>query len=91
MLRALARAPELDADTSAYMFALAAPDPVRPSDTEGTPDWPEIAAQTAAALRAEADPRDPRIASLIDELAAGAEPPDHPLELLTQPLVRSSC
>jgi hypothetical protein len=32
------------------------------------PDWPQIAAQTAAALRAEADPRDPGTAHLIEEL-----------------------
>ncbi|MBY8339677.1 helix-turn-helix transcriptional regulator [Streptomyces spinosirectus] len=32
------------------------------------PDWPDIAAQTAAALRAEADPRDPATARLIEEL-----------------------
>jgi transcriptional regulator with XRE-family HTH domain len=122
VLRALA----LDADASAYMFALAAPDPVRPSLSEVTPDvhqlldawpncpayvrnrrfdvlaankwaralapmyepghnlardmfldpgvrqllpdWPEIAAQTAAALRAEADPRDPGTAQLVAAL-----------------------
>jgi transcriptional regulator with XRE-family HTH domain len=34
------------------------------------PDWPEIAAQTAAALRAEADPRDPRVGRLVAELEA---------------------
>ncbi|MFH8411232.1 helix-turn-helix domain-containing protein [Streptomyces sp. NPDC018019] len=34
------------------------------------PDWPQIAAQTAAALRAEADPRDPKTASLVIELEA---------------------
>jgi transcriptional regulator with XRE-family HTH domain len=128
VLRALARALELDADTRAHLFALAAPDPVRPAETEvapdlhqlldawaGTPayvrnrrfevlaankwaralapmyepgrnlvrdmfldpaarrlfpDWPEIAAQTVAALRAEADPRDPRGARLVAELEA---------------------
>jgi transcriptional regulator with XRE-family HTH domain len=32
------------------------------------PDWPEIAAQTVAALRAEADPHDPRTARLVAEL-----------------------
>ncbi|MEV5572046.1 helix-turn-helix transcriptional regulator [Spirillospora sp. NPDC052269] len=127
VLRALARALELDADTSAYLFSLAA-DPVRSAETEVTaevhqlldtwagspayvrnrrfdvlaankwaralapmyepghnlardvfltpqarrlfPDWPRIAARTAAALRAEADPRDPRTASLIAELDA---------------------
>ena len=128
VLRALARALELDADTSTHLFALAAPDPVRPAEAEvsadvhqlldgwaGTPayvrnrrfdvlaankwaralapmyepghnlardvfldprsrrlfpHWPEIAAQTAAALRAEADPRDPRTARLVAELEA---------------------
>ncbi|MGI5259895.1 helix-turn-helix domain-containing protein [Streptomyces angustmyceticus] len=128
VLRALARALELDADAAAHLFALAGPDPVRPSETEvapdvhqlldtwaGTPafvrnrrfdvlaankwacalapmyepghnlardmfldpgtrrlfpDWPEIAAQTAAALRAEADPRDPRTTRLVAELQA---------------------
>ncbi|MGO4428303.1 helix-turn-helix domain-containing protein, partial [Streptomyces sp. MCAF7] len=131
VLRALARALELDADTSAHLFALAAPDLVRPSETEVTPDvhqlldawagtpafvrnrrfdvlaankwaralapmyepghnlaremflapgtrrlfpdWPEIAAQTAAALRAEADPRDPGTARLVAELEADDE------------------
>ncbi|MDF2266172.1 hypothetical protein P2Q00_12090 [Streptomyces coacervatus] len=34
------------------------------------PDWPEIAAQTAAALRAAADPRDPKTALLVAELEA---------------------
>lgn len=121
VLRALARALELDDDACAHLFALAAPTPgpARPAETEvapdvhqlldawaGTPayvrdrrfdvlaankwaralapmyepghnlardmfldpsarrlfpDWPEIAAQTAAALRAEAAPRDPRV------------------------------
>ncbi|GAB2804148.1 helix-turn-helix domain-containing protein [Streptomyces daliensis] len=37
------------------------------------PDWPRIAAQTAAALRAEADPRDPRTARLVAELEADAD------------------
>lgn len=32
------------------------------------PDWAEVAAQTAAALRAEADPGDPRTARLVAEL-----------------------
>ncbi|HWD83176.1 MAG TPA: helix-turn-helix transcriptional regulator [Kribbella sp.] len=32
------------------------------------PDWPDIAAQTVAALRAEADLRAPRTAQLVDEL-----------------------
>lgn len=126
VLRALARALELDADTSAYLFTLAAPDSGRPPETEVTPDvhqlldawagspayvrnrrfdvlaankwaralapmyepghnlardmfldpgtrrlfpdWPEIAAQTVAALRAEADPRDPRTERLVAEL-----------------------
>ncbi|MGR6974795.1 helix-turn-helix domain-containing protein [Streptomyces cynarae] len=128
VLEALARALELDADTTAHLFALAAPRSVRPSETEVTPDvhqlldawtgspayvrnrrfdvlaanklaralapmyepghnlardmfldqgvrrllpdWPEIAAQTAAALRAEADPHDPRTARLVAELEA---------------------
>lgn len=34
------------------------------------PDWKEIAAQSAAALRAEADPRDPATADLITSLSA---------------------
>ncbi|WEV24101.1 helix-turn-helix transcriptional regulator [Streptomyces sp. 71268] len=34
------------------------------------PGWPEVAAQTAAALRAEADPRDPRTVRLVTELEA---------------------
>lgn len=128
VLQALARALELDADTSAYLFALAAPSPVRPSESDvapdvhqlldgwaGTPayvrnrrfdvlaankwaralapmyepghnlardmfldpgarrlfpDWPQVAAQTAAALRAEADARDPRTVRLVAELEA---------------------
>ncbi|MEU8706827.1 helix-turn-helix transcriptional regulator [Streptomyces sp. NPDC048565] len=128
VLRALARALELDADTTAYVLALAAPGPVRVSETEVTrdvhqlldawadspayvrnrrfdvlaankraralapmyepghnlardmflapevrqllPDWAEIAAQTAAALRAEADSRDPRTVLLVAELEA---------------------
>ncbi|GAA3527279.1 helix-turn-helix transcriptional regulator [Amycolatopsis ultiminotia] len=32
------------------------------------PDWPDIAEQTVAALRATADPRDPRTAALVAEL-----------------------
>ncbi|MDC2960521.1 helix-turn-helix transcriptional regulator [Streptomyces gilvifuscus] len=126
VLGALARALELDADTTAHLFALAEPRPVRPPETEVTadvhrlldawsgapayvrnrrfdvlaanklgralapmyepghnlaidmffdprirqllPDWPEIAAQTAAALRAEADPHDPATRSLVAEL-----------------------
>lgn len=128
VLGALARALELDADASAHLFALAAPDPAVPSRPEvaadvlqlldawvGTPayvrnrrfdvlaaneraralapmyeaghnlardmflapesrrlfpDWPEIAARTAAALRAEADPYDPATARLVAELRA---------------------
>ncbi|RRR70056.1 helix-turn-helix domain-containing protein [Streptomyces sp. RP5T] len=130
VLRALARALELDDDACAHLFTLAAPTPgpARPAQTEvaadvhqlldawaGTPayvrdrrfdvlaankwaralapmyepghnlvrdmfldpacrrlfpDWPEIAAQTAAALRAEADPRDPRVGRLVSELEA---------------------
>ncbi|MEU9173406.1 helix-turn-helix transcriptional regulator [Streptomyces sp. NPDC048420] len=132
VLGALARALELDADTSAHLFALAAPaGPDRTAEPEvasevhqlldawtGTPayvrnrrfdvlaankwaralapmyepghnlardvfldpgtrrlfpDWPEIAAQTAAALRAEADPRDPRTARLVAELLADGD------------------
>lgn len=37
------------------------------------PDWAEVAAQTAAALRAEADPRDPRTVRLVAELEADEE------------------
>ncbi|MFD9818494.1 MmyB family transcriptional regulator [Streptomyces violascens] len=37
------------------------------------PDWAEVAAQTAAALRAEADPRDPRTVRLIAELETDEE------------------
>ncbi|WP_217167809.1 helix-turn-helix domain-containing protein [Streptomyces sp. AC512_CC834] len=37
------------------------------------PDWEEVAAQTAAALRAEADPRDPRTAGLVAELKTDEE------------------
>ncbi|MEV4340592.1 helix-turn-helix transcriptional regulator [Streptomyces sp. NPDC049590] len=37
------------------------------------PDWGEVAAQTAAALRAEADPRDPRTARLVAELETDEE------------------
>jgi transcriptional regulator with XRE-family HTH domain len=44
-----------------------------PSTRDLFPDWPVIAAQTAAALRAEADLRDPRIAELIDELESDAD------------------
>ncbi|MFI6564147.1 helix-turn-helix domain-containing protein [Streptomyces sp. NPDC050534] len=131
VLRALARALELDADAAAHLSALAAPDPVAPLESEVSPDvhrlldawvdaaayvrnrrfdvlaankraralapmyepghnlardmfldpgarqlfpnWPEIAAQTAAALRAEADPRDPRTALLVAELEADAD------------------
>ena len=39
-----------------------------PAARELFPDWPDIAAQTAAALRAEADLRAPRTARLVDEL-----------------------
>ncbi|MQY07631.1 helix-turn-helix domain-containing protein [Actinomadura macrotermitis] len=128
VLRALARALELDADATAHLFALADPDPVRlPGDEVAPdvrrlldtwaespayvrnrrldvlaankraralapmyepgrnlargvfldrearrlfPDWPAIAAQTAAALRAEAGPRDPETARLVAELEA---------------------
>jgi hypothetical protein len=41
-----------------------------PAIRELFPDWPEIAAQTAAALRAEADPRDPAVADLVSSLPA---------------------
>ncbi|MGK5638660.1 helix-turn-helix domain-containing protein [Streptomyces sp. URMC 126] len=37
------------------------------------PDWAEVAARTAAALRAEADPRDPRTVRLVAELEADEE------------------
>ncbi|MCK7624470.1 helix-turn-helix transcriptional regulator [Streptomyces sp. RS10V-4] len=37
------------------------------------PDWAEVAAQTAAALRAEADPRDPETACLVAELETDDE------------------
>ncbi|MFF7277943.1 helix-turn-helix domain-containing protein [Streptomyces griseorubiginosus] len=128
VLRALTRALELDEDTAAHLYALAAPDPVRPSRREVDPavhqlldtwagnpayvrdrhfdvlaankraralaamyepgrnlvrevflgpearrlfpDWAEIAARTAAALRAEADPHDPETARLVAELSA---------------------
>ena len=36
-----------------------------PALRELFPDWPQIAAQTVAALRAEADPRDPATAQLV--------------------------
>ncbi|MFB6722746.1 helix-turn-helix domain-containing protein [Kribbella sp. NPDC056345] len=44
-----------------------------PESRDLFPDWPEIAAQTAAALRAEADPRDPRTTDLIAELETDAD------------------
>ncbi|MFD4777420.1 XRE family transcriptional regulator, partial [Streptomyces sp. NPDC058427] len=37
------------------------------------PAWAEVAAQTAAALRAEADPRDPRTTHLVAELETDEE------------------
>ncbi len=37
------------------------------------PDWAQIAQQSVAALRAEADPRDPRIVELLAELRADAD------------------
>lgn len=37
------------------------------------PDWAEVAAQTAAALRAEADPRDPKTVRLVAELETDEE------------------
>jgi transcriptional regulator with XRE-family HTH domain len=131
VLRSLARALELDADTSTYLYSLANPDPERrpetavsedvhqlldmwshtpayvrnrrfdvlaankwaralapmyepghnlardmfldPTTRELFPDWPLIAAQTAAALRAEADPRDARTAQLIADLKTDAD------------------
>ncbi|MFG2793717.1 helix-turn-helix domain-containing protein [Streptomyces sp. NPDC048419] len=156
VLRALARALQLDTDETAYMLALADPDPVPPSETEVArdvhqlldawvgapayvrnrrfdvlaankqaralapmyepghnlardmflapearqlfPDWPEIAAQTAAALRAEADPRDPQTALLVAELTADvdfrrlwarhdAQPSRDELKRFTHPIV----
>jgi transcriptional regulator with XRE-family HTH domain len=129
VLLALARALELDADTTAYFFSLAAPEQESPSDSAGSDvsadverlldawkdspayvrnrrfdvlaankparalaamyepgrnlarevffspearellaDWPQIAEQTVAALRAEADLRDPKTVQLIAEL-----------------------
>ncbi|MFK4085819.1 helix-turn-helix domain-containing protein [Kribbella sp. NPDC020789] len=131
VLQSLARALELDADTSAYLYSLVTPTPERAADTAVSedvhqlldrwshtpayvrnrrfdvlaankwaralapmyepghnlvrdvfldpstrdlfPDWPMIAAQTAAALRAEADLRDPRITQLIAELETDAD------------------
>lgn len=128
VLRALARALELDADASSYLFALAVPDLGQQVDTEVStdvhqlldtcwdcpayvrnrrfdvlaankwaralapmyepgrnlardvfldpairrllPDWADIAAQTAAALRAEAPPNDPATRLLVAELEA---------------------
>lgn len=37
------------------------------------PDWPDIAEQTVAALRATADPRDPRTAALVAGLQSDDE------------------
>lgn len=37
------------------------------------PDWPDIAEQTVAALRAAADPRDPQTAALVAELQSDAD------------------
>ncbi|MFF4275746.1 helix-turn-helix domain-containing protein [Streptomyces sp. NPDC001536] len=131
VLRALARALELDADAWAHLLALAGPGPVPPSRTEVStdvhrlldawagrpayvrdrcldvlaankwaralspmyepgrnlaravfldpasrrlfPDWAEVAAQTAAALRAEADLRDSRTVRLVAELETDEE------------------
>ncbi|MHC3467550.1 helix-turn-helix domain-containing protein [Streptomyces sp. 7R007] len=131
VLRALARALELDADATAHLLSLAAPAPQRPAESEVSPDlhqlldawpdrpayvrnrrfdvlaankparalapmyepghnlardvfldpavrrllpdWPLIAAQTTAALRAEADPHDPRTARLVAELEADGD------------------
>ncbi|GAA1114917.1 helix-turn-helix transcriptional regulator [Kribbella jejuensis] len=39
-----------------------------PAARELFPDWPDVAAQTAAALRAEADLSEPRTAQLVDDL-----------------------
>lgn len=44
-----------------------------PATRDLFPDWPVIAAQTAAALRAEADLRDPRTAQLVGELETNAD------------------
>ena len=138
VLQALARALELDADTTAYFFALAAPEPTldtsgsagtagsdvsadverlldawtespayvrnrrfdvlaanklaralgamyepgrnlarevffSPEARELLADWPQIAEQTVAALRAEADLRDPETGQLIAELTANED------------------
>jgi transcriptional regulator with XRE-family HTH domain len=131
VLRALVQALELDADASAYLFALAvpvlAPQPggevsadvqqlldtfwncpayvrnrtfdvlaankwaralapmyepghnlardvfLDPQTRQLLPDWPDIAAQTAAALRAEAPPNDPATARLIAELESDGD------------------
>jgi transcriptional regulator with XRE-family HTH domain len=126
VLQALARALELDADTTTHLYSLAAPDPTPSAEPDVSPDlhrlldawsdspayvrnrrfdvlaankparalaamyepgrnlaremffsaatrellpdWPQIAEQTVAALRAEADLRDPQTARLIAEL-----------------------
>lgn len=128
VLQALARALELDADTTTYFYSLAGPDPAPSAEPDVSsdvqrlldawsdspayvrnrrfdvlaankpaqalaamyepgrnlaremffsaqtrellPDWPQIAEQTVAALRAEADLRDPQTAQLIAELEA---------------------
>ncbi len=44
-----------------------------PASRRLLPDWAEVAAQTAAALRAEADPHDPRTVRLIAELETDEE------------------
>ncbi|MFF9896361.1 helix-turn-helix domain-containing protein [Streptomyces longispororuber] len=44
-----------------------------PASRQLFPDWAEVAAQTAAALRAEADPRDPGTARLVAELETDDE------------------
>jgi transcriptional regulator with XRE-family HTH domain len=44
-----------------------------PAARELFPDWPDIAAQTVAALRAEADPRDPVTAALVSSLQTGED------------------
>jgi hypothetical protein len=37
------------------------------------PDWPRVAAQTVAALRASADLRGPRLTALVEELRSDAQ------------------
>ncbi len=61
--RALARMYEPGHNLARDMF-------LDPDVRQLLPDWPEIAAQTVAALRAEADPHDPRTAQLVAGLEA---------------------